>query len=286
MSTLRTLVFGTVAVCVVGAAQAVAPIVHPAYKVMQANVATSERPLTRFWGFKGAKFQDRQVSPGFFDIVAGTSWSNYVTAASKGVAYSVKNVVMIRQTPATVQCAEVFPHENTTQESTPNIRCHWPTMYEVPGTTWTLTILYGTVPPWDDDGPTGPNPASNVHQETWSWQVDATFDSMLALMELFHNLPCGKTSMPLISDEALYPVLVQSLLSAKVSQLMGNSSAAASKLADFELLVMDSCISVAPGFPYPTGEGTGIIQTEENPACCKLLVDVEYLFSRYNLSVP
>jgi len=51
--------------------------------------------------------------------------------------------------------------------------------------------------------------------------------------------------------------------------------------------VMDACITCSPPFPNPTGPGTGIANTTtENPACCKLLVDVEYILQATGIGQP
>ena len=49
---------------------------------------------------------------------------------------------------------------------------------------------------------------------------------------------------------------------------------------------MDACISVFAAFPNPTGPGTGIARHDENPACCKLLVDVEYILQTTGIGQP
>lgn len=43
---------------------------------------------------------------------------------------------------------------------------------------------------------------------------------------------------------------------------------------------------VSPAFPNPTGPGTGIANTTENPACCKLLIDVEYILQTAGIGQP
>ena len=206
-------------------------------------------------------------------------------AAQAGVAYTIKNTTLVKQTPEFVQCNDVFPPHRVTQQGTPNIRLWWPLMYEVPSSTYTLTILYGTPTLFDDDGP-GPNPPAYVHVEQWVWHVDATLPSMSNLLELFHELPFGKDEVPLISDEPLYYALQEKIFFANEAYMAGDTATAADYLTDFELEVMDACIPVSPSNPNPTGPGTGIAQTEENPACCKLLVDVEYILQNTGIGMP
>jgi len=66
----------------------------------------------------------------------------------------------------------------------------------------------------------------------------------------------------------------------------GDTVTASLILGDFEMEVMDACISVSPLYPNPTGPGTGIAQTSENPACCKLLADTEYVGKVTGILLP
>ncbi len=137
----------------------------------------------------------------------GPDWPNFVEAAQvSGQSWTIKNVTLVKVTPPHVQCKldalgnEIFPEHTITQQGTPNIRTWWPLMYEIPSTTFTLTILYGTPNLFDDDS-TGPNPPAWVHLEQWVWHVEATIDTLEEILELFHELPFGLDEVPLISDE-------------------------------------------------------------------------------------
>ncbi len=56
-------------------------------------------------------------------------------------------------------------------------------------------------------------------------------------------------------------------------------------LEDFEMEVSDACIATSPRYPEPTGSITGIAETDENPACCKLLVDTEYVADKLGIFI-
>ena len=231
------------------------------------------------------------IDPGDYidpDDYTEYKWPNFIGAAQEDpiVPYTIKNTMLVKECPDYVQCAGVFPGHRVPQQGTPNIRLWWPLMYEVPSCTFTLTILYGTPVLYDDDGD-GPNPAAWVHVEQWVWHVDADLDSLSDLLELFHELPYGKDEVPLISDEPLYYALQDKLDAAITAyEVAGDTAAAAEILADFELEVMDACIYDSPDWPNPTGPGTGIANTDENPACCKLLVDVEYILMTTGIGQP
>lgn len=286
---LPLLVAGAVVLATSAQAARVAtvPITHETSLVYQAYPGNSMGQDLSFRGYLGTGSDVITAVPGVLSIEPGQYWSNFVGAAQAGIpnqivnpqalqAWSIKNVVLRKTYTPGIQCADVFTVKNIPQQGTPNIRLWWPLMYEAPGTTWTLTILYGTTQPWDDDG-SGPNPAGYAHTEVWTWKVDADLTHLSYLLALFHEVPFGLDEVGLISDEVLYPQL-QYLVGVTAAALAQNDKVTAGlTLGELELTVMDACISVSPAFPNPTGATTGIANTRENPACCKILVDIEYI---------
>lgn len=254
-------------------------LAHPVQQVYQANPTSDLTSIPCYMGYLGAGTAPVVAVPGVLCITPGCNeWPNYVAAARAGVPYTIKNVSFVKTTPQYTQCAGVFPAHTVTQQGTANIRKWWPLMYEIPSTTYTLTILYGTPDLFDDDGPTGPNPPAWVHMEQWTWHVDVDLYHLSLLLALFREVPFGRDEVPLISDEFLYEALQAKIVAAYNAAQAGDIPTAAFALSDFELEVMDACIGTSPAFPNPFGFGTGIANTPENPACCKLLVDAEYLF--------
>ena len=59
-------------------------------------------------------------------------------------------------------------------------------------------------------------------------------------------------------------------------------------LLGFENMVIDSSIAVCPPSPMPmdTLGRLGITNTSENPACCQLLVDTEYIGFDIGICAP
>ncbi|MBP6964485.1 MAG: DUF11 domain-containing protein [Armatimonadetes bacterium] len=258
-------------------------ICPPDRNLYQAYPGDSNELDQHFGGYLGQSGDTISAVPGVFILVPGDKWKNFVKAAQVGVEYELKNVVLTKQVPTFAQCTDVFRPITIRQQGTPNIRLRWPLMYEAPGTTWTLTIQYGTSFPWDDDGPVGPNPAGYYHESEWEWSVDASLESMKLLLDLFHEVPYATDEVPLISDEVLYPNLKAKLDEVIAFYAAGDMVKAAFALGEFEMTVMDACIGVSPKMPYPGGPGTGIANSEENPACCKLLVDAEYVAKKLGL---
>ncbi len=278
-----------VAVPAMAARVASVPITHETSLVYQAYPGNSDGTDLEFLGYLGTGEDVITAVPGVLSIVPGDNWENFVGAAQEdpAVPYTIKNVVLCKQTPSVIQCADIFPAKTICQQGTPNIRLWWPLMYEAPGTCWTLTILYGTSVPYDDDG-AGPNPAGYVHTEVWVWCVDATLESLENLLDLFHELPFGLDEVPLISDEELFPILQDKIdaIEAALEGSVPDPTTAGMILGDFEMEVMDACIPVSPMTPAPTGPGTGIANTLENPACCKLMVDAEFIGFDLGIFLP
>ena len=176
-------------------------------------------------------------------------------------------------------------------------------MYEPVGTTWTIEVDY--------------NRDAVPETDTWTWSLDVTIESLRDLVELMHELPFGTDQVPLISDEVLYlgtpaeeftdlihphngeydfgePFLDRNLNGVYddvvygIYDMLDNAAdalaafdyeGAAEWLIDFENAIGDRCIGESPAFPTPTGPDTGIAETTDNPACCILINDAEFLFS-------
>jgi len=281
------LIMAIAALAIPLAAYAVVPVTHTALPLYQAYPGVSTVGPSIFQGpnrgFSGylpyiANPQLISSTPGIFEIIPGLKYANFVGAAQAGVPYTIKTVSLVKQTPVLDEGADVFPSITVIQLGTPNIRLWWPLEYEVPGTTWTFTITYGTTSLYQDAGPG--NPPSYVHTEVWSWFVDANLASMEDELELFHEIADGTNEVPLVSDEVLYPALQAKLHAISTDIAMGTQAgllAAGNTLVDFENEISDDIIFVSPVSPIPTGGDTGIIEDGDNPAAAKLLVDAEYV---------
>jgi hypothetical protein len=254
-------------------------ITHPVIDLFQAYGTEGDGAQT-ILGYNG--FGDSTITavPGVLSIDPGISWSNFINAPSS-VHPFIKNVTLTKTTGSTGQCSDVFPVTTVNQQGTPNIRTWWPLMYELPGTTWTLTVFYGTTVQYKDSA--NPNNGAYAHTEVWTFAVDADLESMQDEIALFHELPFGKDEVGLISDEVLFPVLESDLSAVADDLANGDTFDGGLGLSDFEMTVSDACITTSPAFPDPTGISTGIANTDENPACCKLLADAEYVGFKYNL---
>ncbi len=222
--------------------------------------------------------------PGVFSIDPGDAqWSNWVPAAQAGVPYTLKDVILRKQVDPSEDCPDVYRGTDVTQHL-PNVQLWWPLMYELPGTTFTLTVYYDTDSPWDEGGTASP---SISHVNAYSFRVDTSLPDLKYLLALFHQLPLGTHQVPLISDEALYKQMQADLdlIISLISQ--GQDAVAGEKLIAFRMLVENHCIDdFLPTKPVIGGAGTGVANTCDNPACCKILADVTWIQNVLGLLHP
>lgn len=245
------------------------------YHVYQAYPADSEGQVRSDSGFAGSSGDLISSVQGVLSICPGENWSNFVQSSQLCRETKIKSVILTKQIPDVGQCADVFNagpnYPGFSQQGSRNVRLWWPLVFEPPMTTFTLKLAYGTKAPVRFPGE---DIAGYIHTDEWKWTVDADVDSVKQALALFHTLPWGTCEVPLISDEDLYAQL-QSKLD-DVAALAGTDDVAAGEsLIDFEMLVQDACVAVCPQFA-PEGY-IGVVNTDENPVCCKLLTDAEYL---------
>jgi len=219
------------------------------------------------------------IDPGGIDPVKG--WPNFVSASLPGGpadGWTVTNV-SLRKTVPTYVCTVAIGGAAVLQQGSANIRLWWPLMYELPGTKWVLTVSYKTSV-WDDDG-AGPNLAATTHQDVWEWDVTASLASLANLVDLFHELPVGSCQVALINGADLYKQIQTT-----ITTLEGMNPAdpeMAEVFNSFILLLEDSCLTVDCG---TCSNDLGIRNTSENPACCKLLADADYIIDALGVNIP
>jgi hypothetical protein len=150
-----------------------------------------------------------------------------------------------------------------------------------------------------------------VQKDVWVWRVVANPRTLLNLINMMHGGAVATLEVPCILGEDMYVALLKAnaaLLNAvevtKTPESIGNA------IFDMEALIVANCLFVEvlnplvafpgpPQFGAPNilppgnlaqtvffGQGSavaGIIDTVENPCCCKLLVDLEWIALRNGL---
>ena len=243
----------------------ITPISEPQvkkFKLLQAYPGGACEPIRKFAGVNGFTGPDVITAvPGVLSFdPGGSNWSNFVTAAQQNKPYTVTNTSLRKVVPEYV-CTTPIGGKSVLQQGYRGIRTWWPLMYELPGTNWTLTISYKL-----DDAP------YTTEQDIWTWEVDATLDSLEGIIRLFHQLPAGSCQVPLISSETLYNRLLDDI--DRLRSMDPSDPAMAELFNEFILLVENNCVTVGCGECVAE---LGIRNTLENPACCKILADADYI---------
>ncbi len=235
------------------------------FRLLQAYCGKSCEPNLAWAGIRGRSGSDVITAvPGVFAFdPGGPNWPNFVSAAAQNKPYTLTNVRLSKTVPQYV-CAVPIGGKPVLQQGSARsarIRTWWPLMYELPGTKWTLTLDYKIdVAPY------------TAKQDVWSWQVDATFDSLEGIIRLFYQLPAGNCQVPLISGASLYNRLLADI--ATLKSMDPSDPAMADALYGFILFVENHCATAGCGECTPEA---GIRNTLENPACCKILADADYI---------
>lgn len=257
------------------ARRVISTVTHPTVYAYSAGPGGSQGAFPHEMGLNGRQGDAITSSPGVLSIVPGERWSNFVTAVREGVPYTLKSVVLTIDFPADWY----YTGRTVVQVGDANIRLWWPLLYETPNTTWTLAILYGTADLWDDDGP-GPNTTAHIHKEVWRWRLGRTQESLEHLLAVFHHAPFGRSGTPLVSDEVLYAQLrdrLENLDLPPEPDCICPGTEQSQAVGEFEMQLLDACIANSAAYPNPTGPGTGVANTDENPATVRLLQDAERL---------
>jgi hypothetical protein len=201
------------------------------------------------------------------------------------------------------------------------VRTWWSLNFTQPGTRFLLEVVcVSTVPARDAQGNVIPPGApgfgftrTQIHLDQWRWRVVADVHTLRYVIELMHGGAISTLEVPCILGEDMYDALVKAqerLRDAIRSTSDTRLTDIGNAIFDFEALIVANCLFVevlnpivafpgpdqfgAPNFQPPGnlaqtvffGQGSavaGIIDTIENPCCCKLLVDLEWIALREGL---
>jgi len=238
---------------------------------------------------------------GYLDWEAFVSGSNGDTCCADPV---VQSVDLKKVSPPSMKCP-IFGGYKVHQFGHKNIRTWWPLAYTMPGTTFTLT-LQGMCK----------NP-NKPYKETWRWTVVANPDTFNHLIDLFHTNALGELEVPSIVGEDIYAALkecaahlkdaIDALKADPTDPYLKNDARDA--ILECEAIIICNTLfldhldapeemtypyhqaapkRILPGnlaIPDPdvqkcedgSGGVIGIIDTDQNPAACKLIVDLEWI---------
>jgi hypothetical protein len=227
-----------------------------------------------------------------------------------GNAY-VQSYRLTKVIPASQKCPGVFQPQTYVQFGG-NIRTWWTLIYTSPGTMFILELTVRCQRltfPFDID----------LHVDRWKWTVVISYEALQAVIDVLHSNSISTSEIPCIAAENMYITLKKSVDRIRLASMgvaLTQPTVAATANEDLrrinaqnEIFALEALISVFcvfadcfessslnPGgnvfmtFPPSNdtqmsfgGAMTGIIDTPENPCCCKLLVDVERLAEAYGI---
>ena len=208
----------------------------------------------------------------------------FVTCPDGQTQPFVQSFRLKKEIPGSGKCPNTFAPRTFFQFGS-QVRTWWTLIFTQPGTTFTLEITTRCLTP---------NGMPALHIDRWTWKVVATFESLRQVINVLHTNALGTTEVPCIASEDMFRALqasvgsIQEKIEAPVPDVVG----AQDELFAMEALIISFCAFTdcfvaeevfAERFP-PSNDiqqgdfgFTGIIDTIENPCCCKLLADLEFI---------
>jgi hypothetical protein len=235
-----------------------------------------------------------------------------VPAGQKAPCY-IQSFNLTKEVPGSFKCPDVYgqPHFDDKGNLIPyryfqfgtGVRTWWSLNFTQPGTRFVLQVVSVCF--------TITTSQPRVHKDVWIWRVVANADTLLQVIELMHGGALSILEVPCILGEDMYVALKTAAQRVKTAQASGNLNEIGNAIFDMEALIVANCLFIEvlrptlafpgspqfgePGIQPPGnlaqtvnfgGQGTavaGIIDTIENPCCCKLLVDLEWIAIRNGL---
>jgi hypothetical protein len=195
--------------------------------------------------------------------------------------------------PESNKCPMQFPGRTFYQFGR-GIRTWWVLNYTMPGTKFVLELTVRTL----DSATYQPR----LHIDRWTWMVVADLDTLRNVINVQHSHAISTLEVPCIVGEDLYQMLldqVEEIREAVKSTDPDRMIQAQNALFNTEGLILSTACFVdvcESDLMFPNGLPTnltadqltlfgvaGILDTIENPCACKLLVDLEYIGTTYNI---
>jgi hypothetical protein len=202
----------------------------------------------------------------------------------------VQSFRMTKEIPGSNKCPVQFPPRTWFQFGR-GIRTWWALNYTQPGTRFILEV---TVRCLDNITNT-----PRLHIDRWTWEVVASLDTLVNTINVLHSHAVSTLEVPCIVGEDLFVALLQQVDLIRTANTNADIIEAQNQLFNTEGLILSNCAFgevIEPEIWFPNGLPSnltsdaltpfgfaGIIDTIENPCCCKLLVDLEYIGIKYNI---
>jgi hypothetical protein len=234
------------------------------------------------------------------------TFESFQSGCPAGTVPVIQGVKLRKIEPLVAKCPDVFPGVDFTQTGVSGIRTWWPIKFTPCDTIFRLDIEVGCVGPvTKGSNRTG---VVEVHQNRFNFKVTVRPETFRWVIEALHCEPLGVCEVPCITDEAFFArLLIQADEIARLAGLAFGPSGTTPRdfqaLRDLndildrtESLIVKFCFFTLSAFDVNEKDGTlipcalfngvlpgnktigpfgfGIIDTVENPCCCKLIGDI------------
>jgi hypothetical protein len=217
-------------------------------------------------------------------------FASFAIGGPPGTTPVVQGIKLIKTEPLVAKCPDTFPGGTFVQTGNTGIRTFFPLKFTPCNTVFTLEVEFGSV------DSSVPRNVVDVRVNRFNYKVVVRPETLEWVVEALHCEPLGVCEVPCITDEDLFHTLVTQ--AGAVASAVGDLQALNTALDTFEATVVRNCAfrfqmfdgdekgKLLPcaifGEQLPSnstvGEfGFGIVDTLENPCCCKLIDDVAAL---------
>jgi hypothetical protein len=202
-----------------------------------------------------------------------------------------------KQIAESAKCPEAYSAKTYYQFGGAELRTWWTLLYTSPGTQFRLVI----------NGVCFDGKRTVAFKNTWSWTVVANWQSLLAVLDVMHTNPLGTTEHSCLASEDFYQQLRSGIIDLRKATNTwladvkngAKRAAAQDELFDMEALITGFCsftdcmvYDEVFSAQFPAGDAvqfgdygyTGIIDSIENPCCCKIIADIEYIAEQTGLA--
>jgi hypothetical protein len=204
----------------------------------------------------------------------------------------VQGIKLIKVVPKVDKCPDLWPGKTYVQTFTSGIRTFFPLKFTPCGTTFTLQIEIADVTT------TVPKHPLRVRENRFIFQTTVRPETMEWVVEALHCEPLGVCEVPCITDEGLFQTLLTQSKALATSKGAGDVRALNTALDVMEATIVRNCMfqltlfridpltgvldpcALFAGVGGLPGNSTisklqfGIVDTIENPCCCKLISDI------------
>jgi len=227
------------------------------------------------------------------------TFASYATGCPAGTTPVVQGIKLIKTEKLSPKCPDVYPAATFTQTpATTGIRTWWTLKHTPCETTFQLRVEFACVETTPGaDGRTA-IVVTGVRENYWNFKVTLTAATLPWVLQALHVEPLGVCEMPCITDEGLYTLLLTQAgtIATQAAALPGSVLALNTAIDTMEATIVARCFFtlavwqvnasgvILPCANVPTwGNYTipaftwGIVDTLENPCCCKLITDLYWL---------